>query len=233
MSDLSGPGAWGPRWSRIWSKRVTGCRSGTAMRLRREKLQGVTVLAAPAAAFENEAVVTMLSDDKAVRGVILDSGALAAARKSCVHVMAATISLSLVEELKAAHAKAGIAYVAGPGVRGAGRCRTGSVEHRRRRRPPGDRQGPAPVRCHGPEVLAARRRPDPGQHREDRRQHDDHPGDRGHGRSDGPDRTIRPESRRFPRHHDQHALREPELQAIWRVHRNPTPTSPGSSSRWD
>ena len=78
------------------------------------KLAGVTVLPSPAAAFEREAVLTMLSNDEAVRGVILDSGVLAAAREHCVHVMMATISLTLVEELQEAHRRAGVAYVAAP-----------------------------------------------------------------------------------------------------------------------
>jgi 3-hydroxyisobutyrate dehydrogenase-like beta-hydroxyacid dehydrogenase len=77
-------------------------------------LDGVTVLASPAQAFQNDAVLTMLSDDVAVRQVIVASGALATARKSCVHVMMATISLELVEELKTLHRQAGIAYVAAP-----------------------------------------------------------------------------------------------------------------------
>ncbi len=49
-----------------------------------------------------------------MRSVILDSGALAAAKPGLVHVMLATISLPLVEELKAAHAAAGVGYVAAP-----------------------------------------------------------------------------------------------------------------------
>jgi 3-hydroxyisobutyrate dehydrogenase-like beta-hydroxyacid dehydrogenase len=77
-------------------------------------LQGVTVLDSPVTAFQCDAVITMLADDKAVRSVIFDSGALQAARKSCVHVMVSTISLALVEELKEKHRAAGIAYVAAP-----------------------------------------------------------------------------------------------------------------------
>lgn len=77
-------------------------------------LQGVTVLDSPADAFQGDAVITMLADDKAVRSVIFDSGALQTARKGCIHVMAATISLALVEELKDKHRAAGIAYVAAP-----------------------------------------------------------------------------------------------------------------------
>lgn len=75
---------------------------------------GVTVLMSPAAAFQNDAIVTMLSDDAAVRAVIINEGVLASARKGCVHVMMATISLALVEELKGLHRQAGIAYVAAP-----------------------------------------------------------------------------------------------------------------------
>jgi 3-hydroxyisobutyrate dehydrogenase-like beta-hydroxyacid dehydrogenase len=89
---------------RVWSRNVAAAKA----------LKGVTVLASPATAFENDAVITMLSDDKAVRSVIIDSGALAAARKDCVHVMMATISLALVEELQTLHRSAGIAYVAAP-----------------------------------------------------------------------------------------------------------------------
>lgn len=79
-----------------------------------QALGGVTVLASPAEAFQNDVVMTMLADDKAIRSVILDSGALSSARKDCVHVMMATISVALVEELQESHRKAGLAYVAAP-----------------------------------------------------------------------------------------------------------------------
>ena len=79
-----------------------------------KKLEGVTVLDSSADAFTHEAVVTMLADDRAVHSVIIDSGVLDAARKDCVHVMMATISPALVEELQALHRRAGVAYVAAP-----------------------------------------------------------------------------------------------------------------------
>ncbi len=79
-----------------------------------EALDGVTVLSSPIDAFDNDAVLTMLADDRAVRSVIVDSGALESARPDCVHVMMATISLALVEELQALHRDAGIAYVSAP-----------------------------------------------------------------------------------------------------------------------
>jgi 3-hydroxyisobutyrate dehydrogenase-like beta-hydroxyacid dehydrogenase len=77
-------------------------------------LEGVKVLPSIASAFERDTVVTMLSDDTAVRSVIIDSGALASAQKDCVHVMMSTISLALVEELQELHRREGIAYVAAP-----------------------------------------------------------------------------------------------------------------------
>ncbi|MGI4848249.1 MAG: NAD(P)-dependent oxidoreductase [Janthinobacterium lividum] len=77
-------------------------------------LAGVTIADSAVDVFQNEAVFTMLANDAAVREVVFDSGALASARKDCVHVMMATISLALVDELKQAHDQAGIAYVAAP-----------------------------------------------------------------------------------------------------------------------
>jgi len=56
----------------------------------------------------------MLSDDAAVRSVLIDTGALAAARRGCVHVMMATVSPALVEELKTLHAALGLGYVSAP-----------------------------------------------------------------------------------------------------------------------
>ncbi|QJD91943.1 NAD(P)-dependent oxidoreductase [Duganella dendranthematis] len=79
-----------------------------------QAIDGVTVLESPADAFQADAVMTMLSNDDAVRSVILDSGALAGSNKNCVHIMMATISLALVDELAARHREAGIAYVSAP-----------------------------------------------------------------------------------------------------------------------
>ena len=59
-------------------------------------------------------MLTMLSDDAAVRSVLIDTGALAAARRGCVHVMMATVSPALVEELKTLHASLGLGYVSAP-----------------------------------------------------------------------------------------------------------------------
>ncbi|MDP9090393.1 MAG: NAD(P)-dependent oxidoreductase [Pseudomonadota bacterium] len=79
-----------------------------------QAIEGVAVLASPSEVFDNDAVLTMLADDRAVRSVILESGALAAARKGCIHVMMATISLGLVDELQKQHRSRGIGYVSAP-----------------------------------------------------------------------------------------------------------------------
>ncbi len=77
-------------------------------------IAGATPVGTPAEAFSSEAVLTMLADDAAVRDVILASGALGRASKGLIHVMMATISIALVEELVAAHRAAGVAYVSAP-----------------------------------------------------------------------------------------------------------------------
>lgn len=79
-----------------------------------EALDGVTVVDRPADAFDADAVLTMLANDQAVRDVVVESGALHAARSGCVHAMMATISLALVDELVAAHREAGVGYVSAP-----------------------------------------------------------------------------------------------------------------------
>jgi len=88
----------------VWNRNAAAARA----------LDGVAVLDSPAQAFQNDAVLTMLADDKAVRSVIFDSDSLVSARKGCVHVMMATISPPLVDELYEKHRNAGIAYVAAP-----------------------------------------------------------------------------------------------------------------------
>ncbi len=77
-------------------------------------IDGITMVPQPADALLGEATFTMLSDDPAIRAVLLDSGALSKARAELVHVMTATISVAFAEELTGLHEKAGIGYVAAP-----------------------------------------------------------------------------------------------------------------------
>ena len=68
----------------------------------------------PADAFAAEAVFTMLSDDSAIREVLLESGVLAKAKPGLIHVVTSTISVAFAGELAAAHAAAGLGYVSAP-----------------------------------------------------------------------------------------------------------------------
>ncbi|UAK25356.1 NAD(P)-dependent oxidoreductase [Sphingomonas nostoxanthinifaciens] len=77
-------------------------------------IDGVTMVSSPAEAFQADAVLTMLSDDAAIRSVVLDAGLLAQARAGVVHVVASTISVAFAHELVAAHRDAGIGYVSAP-----------------------------------------------------------------------------------------------------------------------
>jgi len=75
---------------------------------------GAVAAASPVDAFQGEATVTMLADDPAVRHIILDSGALERARSGLVHIVSATISVALSQELERRHADLGLGYVAAP-----------------------------------------------------------------------------------------------------------------------
>lgn len=61
-----------------------------------------------------DAVFTMLSDDRAIREVVLDTGMLSQAHPGLVHVITSTISVAFADELSAVHTEAKVAYVAAP-----------------------------------------------------------------------------------------------------------------------
>jgi 3-hydroxyisobutyrate dehydrogenase-like beta-hydroxyacid dehydrogenase len=56
----------------------------------------------------------MLSDDAALRAVVLDGGLLEDARKGTVHIGCSTISVAFAEELAERHEEAGIGYISAP-----------------------------------------------------------------------------------------------------------------------
>lgn len=76
--------------------------------------QGAQGAASPQESFQAEVVFTMLADDRAVRAVLLDRGALDSAPRNSVHVNASTISVALAEELTRHYHDRGLAYVAAP-----------------------------------------------------------------------------------------------------------------------
>ena len=77
-------------------------------------IERVKMVSNPADAFAAEAVFTMLSDDPAIRQVLLEPGVLSKARHGLVHVVTSTISVAFASELAAAHAAAGVGYVSAP-----------------------------------------------------------------------------------------------------------------------
>ena len=77
-------------------------------------IEGVRMVASPGDAFQAEVVFTMLSDDAAIRAVLLDGGVLQQAREGVLHVVTSTISVAFARELEAEHQAAGLGYVSAP-----------------------------------------------------------------------------------------------------------------------
>jgi len=77
-------------------------------------VEGVQLVSSPAEAFQATVVFTMLSDDPAIREVVLSSNVLSSARPGAIHVVSSTISVDFAGELIARHAAAGVAYVSAP-----------------------------------------------------------------------------------------------------------------------
>ena len=77
-------------------------------------IEGIAMVSDPAQAFDADAVFTMLSDDTAIREVLLEPGVLGKARPGLVHVVTSTISVAFAGELAETHAAAGVGYVSAP-----------------------------------------------------------------------------------------------------------------------
>ncbi len=76
---------------------------------------GAAIVSSPAeAARDAEVVVTMLSDDQAVRSVVFDHSVLEAMPPGAIHLGMSTIGVACSRQLAEAHAAAGQGYVAGP-----------------------------------------------------------------------------------------------------------------------
>lgn len=78
------------------------------------KIDGVTMVRSPSEAFHGDAALTMLSDDAAIRTVLLDPGVLRQARPGLVHVVSSTISVAFAQVLVREHAEARLGYVSAP-----------------------------------------------------------------------------------------------------------------------
>lgn len=89
-------------------------RAWNRSRVAQASVPGVTLVKLAEDAFEADAVLTMLSDDKAIREVILDAGLLSSARPGLTHVVTSTISIAFARELELLHERAGLGYVSAP-----------------------------------------------------------------------------------------------------------------------
>lgn len=77
-------------------------------------VEGVRMVETPSQALRADMALTMLSDDPAIRSVLLDTNLLDQARPGLVHVVSSTISVAFARELVELHRAAGVAYVAAP-----------------------------------------------------------------------------------------------------------------------
>jgi 3-hydroxyisobutyrate dehydrogenase-like beta-hydroxyacid dehydrogenase len=76
--------------------------------------QGAVAAQTPQAAMQGDAVFSMLSNDAVMREVGLAGPLLENAKKDLIHINMATVSAAFAQELQAAHAKAGLAYLSAP-----------------------------------------------------------------------------------------------------------------------
>jgi 3-hydroxyisobutyrate dehydrogenase-like beta-hydroxyacid dehydrogenase len=77
-------------------------------------VEGVTMVDSPVEALQGEAAFTMLSDDDAIRSVLLSSNVLGQAQPGLVHIVTSTISVAFAQELAVLHPVAGLGYVSAP-----------------------------------------------------------------------------------------------------------------------
>ncbi|ASW09853.1 NAD(P)-dependent oxidoreductase [Rhizobium sp. 11515TR] len=89
-------------------------RAWNRSKVAQDSVPGVTLVEFAADAFQADAVFTMLSDDAAIREVILDAGLLESAQPGLTHVVTSTISVAFVRELELLHDEAGLGYVSAP-----------------------------------------------------------------------------------------------------------------------
>jgi 3-hydroxyisobutyrate dehydrogenase-like beta-hydroxyacid dehydrogenase len=75
---------------------------------------GAEPAASAKGAFVGDAVISMLPNDDAMRGVFLDGDVLPANGTTTIHVNMATASVECADDLAAVHAQRGIAYVSAP-----------------------------------------------------------------------------------------------------------------------
>ncbi|WP_343075799.1 NAD(P)-dependent oxidoreductase [Rhizobium lentis] len=89
-------------------------RAWNRSKVAQDSVRGVTLVELAGDAFQADVAFTMLSDDPAIREVILDAGLLASAQPGLTHVVTSTISVAFARELEQLHEEAGLGYVSAP-----------------------------------------------------------------------------------------------------------------------
>lgn len=89
-------------------------RAWNRSKVAQDRVPGLIRVELAAEVFQADAVFTMLSDDPAIREVILDAGLLASARPGLTHVVTSTISVAFARELASLHEEVGLGYVSAP-----------------------------------------------------------------------------------------------------------------------
>lgn len=79
-----------------------------------KKLAGICTVSSPDKAMQGDVALTFLSDDTAIREVIVESGLLNRINPSLVHIVVSTISAKFSHELDTCHRDAQIAWIAAP-----------------------------------------------------------------------------------------------------------------------
>lgn len=77
-------------------------------------LEGAVMVQSPAEILQGEIALTMLSDDAAIRSVLIESGALREAARGLTHIVMSTISVAFARELAALHPPHGVSYISAP-----------------------------------------------------------------------------------------------------------------------
>ena len=77
-------------------------------------MPGVEAVNSPAEVFQSDAVLTMLSDDAAIREVVFAGDFFSQCRPGVIHIVSSTLSVAMSEQLTDYHRKAGIGFIAAP-----------------------------------------------------------------------------------------------------------------------
>lgn len=90
----------------VWARSKAACDAASAF--------GAKVAATANETFCGDAFISILSDDEAVRQIVMDSGMLPSGGSNTIHINMATVSAAFARELAAHQAKLGIPYVSAP-----------------------------------------------------------------------------------------------------------------------